>query len=231
MQTLKVLSLLLSYPQAEVLAALDELADVVERENLLPPKHATNLLGFIESLRDADLLDLQEGYVALFDRGRALSLYIFEHVHGESRARGQAMVDLMELYRSHGFEIAVSELPDYIPLFLEYLSQQPRAEACRLLRDAMPVLSLLGARLANRGSAYSAIFDALEGFAGEPENLDAIRARAAVEGPDDALIHMDRIWEEAAVSFTADADASPNRSPAAPACGMPRAGVRNPGPP
>ena len=100
-------------------------------------------------------------YVECFDRGRNLSLLIFEHIHGESRDRGQAMVDLLRIYREHGFELAAKELPDYIPLFLEYLSQRPEDEALDLLRDALPVLNLLRARLAERGSAYAVLFATL----------------------------------------------------------------------
>ena len=169
--TLKVLSLLLSYPEAETLAALDEMAAVIEQEKLLPEDHKKPVLALINSYRGADLLDLQEHYVALFDRGRFLSLHIFEHVHGESRDRGQAMVNLLQMYESHGFEMSTHELPDYIPLFLEFLSQQEPAEAVKLLQDAMPVLSLLGARLAERGSEFRVIFDALEGL---PVNLKGL---------------------------------------------------------
>ena len=158
MLTLKVLSLLLSYPEAETLAALDEMAAVIEQEKLLPEDHKKPVLALINSYRGADLLDLQEHYVALFDRGRYLSLHIFEHVHGESRDRGQAMVNLLQMYESHGFEMSTHELPDYIPLFLEFLSQQEPAEAMQLLQDAMPVLSLLGARLAERGSEFQRDF-------------------------------------------------------------------------
>lgn len=201
MQTLKVLSLLLSYPEAEMLEALDEMAAVVEQENLLPEDHKKSVLALIDSYRDADLLDSQEHYVALFDRGRFLSLHIFEHVHGESRDRGQAMVNLLQMYEAHGFEMSSHELPDYIPLFLEFLSQQEQAEAVQLLHDAMPVLSLLGARLTERGSEFSAVFDALAGFAGEPEALEEIRRQAATEGEDETLVNMDEIWEEEAVSF------------------------------
>ena len=80
-------------------------------------------------------MDLQERYVASFDRGRARSLYLFEHVHGESRDRGQAMVNLLEIYRRHEFELNARELPDYIPLFMEYLAQRPDGEALDLLAD------------------------------------------------------------------------------------------------
>ena len=213
MLTLKVLSVLLSYPRAEMLSALDDMAEVVEREELLLRKSRGSVLGFIDALRGAELMDLQERYVALFDRGRALSLHLFEHVHGESRDRGQAMVDLSNLYRANGFEIAARELPDYVPLFLEYLSAQPRAAARQLLADAMPILSLLGARLAERESPFQVIFAALEGLAGEPDEVTEIRARAAAEGPDETLIRMDEIWEEEAVSFMPDAGSCKNQTP------------------
>lgn len=211
---LKVLSLLLSYPEAEMLAALDEMAEVVERENLLPEDHKKSVLALIDSYRGADLLDSQEAYVALFDRGRFLSLHIFEHVHGESRDRGQAMVNLLQMYEAHGFEMSTHELPDYIPLFLEFLSQQEQAEAVQLLHDAMPVLSLLGARLTERGSGFHAVFDALAGFAGEPEELDEIRLQAATEGEDETLSNMDEIWEEEAVSFMGTGDACKSQTAA-----------------
>jgi nitrate reductase delta subunit len=165
-----------------------------------------SVLALIHSYRGADLLDLQERYVALFDRGRFLSLHIFEHVHGESRDRGQAMVNLLQMYESHGFEMSTHELPDYIPLFLEFLAQQKSAEAIKLLQDAMPVLSLLGARLAERDSEFRVIFDALEAIAGEPEGITAIRQQARTETPDETVLHMDEIWEEEAVGFMGGGD-------------------------
>lgn len=210
MLTLKVLSALLGYPQAEMLEALNEMAQAVEQDIGLPSAEKSALAGLIESLRGADLMALQEDYVAQFDRGRALSLHLFEHVHGESRDRGQAMVNLMQLYRRQGFEIAARELPDYIPLFLEFLSHLPKELALPVLRDAMPVLSLLGARLAERGSSYRVVFDALAGLAGEPEALAEIRAQVAAEGPDETLDRMDEIWEEEAVSFMGNGDTCRN---------------------
>lgn len=201
----KVLSLLLSYPEAEMLEALDEMAAVIDQDPLLPEPRKQALQALLAGYRDVDLLDRQEDYVALFDRGRFLSLHIFEHVHGESRDRGQAMVNLLEMYQSHGFEMDSRELPDYLPLFLEFLSQLPsEQEALQLLQDAMPVLSLLGARLIERGSQFAAIFDALADLAGEPEEIDTIRQQAASEGDDETLLHIDEIWEEEAVSFMAN---------------------------
>ncbi|MEY3808435.1 MAG: hypothetical protein RI893_1411 [Pseudomonadota bacterium] len=222
MQTLKVLSHLLSYPEAEMLAALDEMAVVVEQENLLPETSKKAVQALIDSYHGVDLLVAQEAYVALFDRGRFLSLHIFEHVHGESRDRGQAMVNLLQMYETHGFELSTHELPDYIPLFLEFLSQQEQEEARELLHDAMPVLSLLGARLTERGSEFCAIFDALAGFAGEPDALAEILHQAATEGEDETLVNMDEIWEEEAVSFMGAGEACKSQATASPITITPR---------
>ena len=166
------------------------------------------------------VMDLQEQYIRLFDRGRALSLHLFEHIYGESRDRGQAMVDLLAVYRQHGFELNTRELPDYIPLFLEYLAQRPESEALNLLTDAMHVIALLGARLAERGSDYHVVFTALSALVGEPADIAAIRRQVADEGPDQTVVNMDQIWEEEAVTFLGNQDG----------CGMdnPRPGAPQP---
>ena len=204
MKTLKVLSALLCYPQPEMQAALTEMTEALEQENRLPKSAFLALQALIQQMQCADLMTLQEGYIGLFDRGRALSLHLFEHVHGQSRDRGQAMVDLLETYRRHGFELSARELPDYIPLFLEYLAQRPDDEALTLLTDAMPIMALIGARLAERGSDYHAVFDALGALVGEPADIADIRRQAATEGPDQTVVNMDQIWEEEAVTFLAN---------------------------
>ncbi len=201
MRTIQVISALMGYPRSELVQALPELAAAVQAEGLLEADQRNALLGFIDEMGRHSPLALQERYVALFDRGRALSLHLFEHVHGQSRDRGPAMVELMEIYRRNGFELSARELPDYLPLFLEYLSQCSADEARALLADAMPIVALLGARLAERGSDYRVLFEALEAFAGEPEEAEAIRRQAATEGPDETLVNLDKIWEEEAVTF------------------------------
>ena len=204
MKTLKVLSVLLCYPQPEMQAALAEMATALAQENRLPESTRRALQALINQMQCADLMDLQESYIGLFDRGRALSLHLFEHIHGQSRDRGQAMVDLLETYRRHGFELSARELPDYLPLFLEYLAQRPADEALSLLTDAMPVIALIGARLAERGSDYHVVFDALAALVGEPASIADIRRQAATEGPDQTVVNMDQIWEEEAVTFLAN---------------------------
>ncbi|CAM5181539.1 Respiratory nitrate reductase delta chain OS=Castellaniella defragrans (strain DSM / CCUG 39792/ 65Phen) OX=1437824 GN=BN940_15751 PE=4 SV=1 [Castellaniella denitrificans] len=148
-----VLSVLLGYPEREWLDALPELSAALPAEaraRLAP------LFAFLE--QDADLIDLQEQYVAIFDRRSAHSLHLFEHVHGESRDRGQAMVDLRNEYLKHGLEPATTELPDYVPLFLEFLGQIPAQAAEDLLGDAIHVLARLGDKLAEADSPYACLF-------------------------------------------------------------------------
>ena len=201
MKTLKVLSLLLCYPQPEIQAALGEMAEVLTEERRLPEPQQQALLALMRQMAQTDVMELQERYVRLFDRGRALSLHLFEHLHGESRDRGQAMVDLLEVYRQHGFELNARELPDYLPLFLEYLAQRPDREALELLSEALHVIAVLGARLAERGSDYHVVFEALSALVGEPADIADIRRQVADEGPDQTLVNMDQIWEEEAVTF------------------------------
>lgn len=231
MKTLKVLSALLCYPQADMQAALAEMGAVLDQEGLLAAAPRQALRTFMQRLTQTELMSLQEQYVRLFDRGRSLSLHLFEHIHGESRDRGQAMVDLLEVYRQHGFALDSRELPDYIPLFLEYLAQRPDAEALDLLKDTMHVMALLGARLAERDCDYQAVFMALAALAGEPADIVEIRQQVAAEGPDQTLVNMDKIWEEEAVTFMGNQQscaASQSGSATQPLRWMPRSAAAQP---
>jgi nitrate reductase delta subunit len=131
-----------------------------------------------------------------------LSLHLFEHVYGESRDRGQAMVNLRERYRAAGLDIASNELPDYLPLLLEFLAQCPDTEARQLLGEAAHVLRVLQERLASRGSIYAPVFAALEELGQrEPEAKQLAEMRnAEVDDPSD-LAALDRVWQETEVQF------------------------------
>ena len=161
MRTLKALAALLTYPEPALLEALPEIRTIVAAEKLLGPDDQTRLAALIDELAAADPLDAQERYVELFDRGRATSLHLFEHVHGEARDRGQAMVDLNALYARHGLAIAANELPDYLPAVLEYLSMRPLGEVREMLGDCAHVLRAVGEALAGHDSRYSAVLGAL----------------------------------------------------------------------
>lgn len=218
MRTFKVLSALLAYPEPELLTSADELIAVLEQEALLPLRHQRGLATFIADLARLDPLEAQERYVSLFDRNRSLSLHLYEHVHGESRDRGQAMVQLREIYRLHGVEIAASELPDYLPLFLEFLSLLPVKAAASLLAEAGHVVAALSEKLTQRGSPYAAVMAAVEALAAKPAERAAVEEVLAMLKPEgDALEALDRQWEEEAVRFTAAG--GPDGSTAASSCG------------
>ncbi len=196
-RTYRALAALIAYPTEGLQAATAEIASVLAEEGLVPAPRRAAIDGLLIELADRDIYDLQERYFALFDRSRTLSLHLFEHVHGESRDRGQAMADLIELYRGHGFEPTASELPDFLPLFLEFLSLLPGHEAQALLAEPAGILQTLADRLVTRKSAYAAVFQALATLANAPA-IDLPDTNA--EDPDD-LVALDAAWEEAAVHF------------------------------
>ncbi len=175
--TYKALSALLAYPSPDLLAALPEIAQILDDEPRLSGSHKEALRALAGHLASIDLLDQQEAYVALFDRGRATSLHLFEHVHGDSRERGQAMVDLKAIYARAGFALAGSELPDFLPAVLEFLSLRPEAEAREMLGDCSHILRAIGEALEARGSGYAAVFAALLAMVGE-SGLAAQRRQA-----------------------------------------------------
>src|SRR3569623_2061335 len=154
----RALALLLSYPTEAIRARFADAAAVLDADDRLPAAVRRAIGKLAEDLAAADIYEAQERNVWLFDRTRSLTLNLYEHVLGECRDRGQAMVALLELYRSKGLELSANELPDHLPVFLEFLSTQPDAEAASLLGEASHVLSALGERLHKRQSPYRAVF-------------------------------------------------------------------------
>jgi len=200
--TFKALSALLSYPTAELQQAVPELTAALDGEALISASIRRQLDLLLNEIAGGDLYDLQERYVLLFDRTRSLSLHLFEHVHGESRDRGQAMIDLKNLYESKGLELEAAELPDYVPLFLEFLSTQPRAEAYELLGQPAHILSALAERLRKRHSAYEAVFRSLVALAAAKPKGEDISALLAQPDPDASdLEALDAAWEDEPVNF------------------------------
>jgi nitrate reductase delta subunit len=196
-RTYRALAALLSYPTVALQDAALEIAMTLAEEGLMPAPQRDALTPLLKEIATADIYDLQERYVALFDRSRTLSLHLFEHVHGESRDRGQAMADLIALYRRHGLEVTASELPDFLPLFLEFLSLLPAPEARAMLAEPSGILRALADRLAARNTGYAAAMAALAALAQAPATGTS---DIPEEDPDD-LEAMDAAWEEAAVRF------------------------------
>lgn len=196
----RIISRLLSYPDERLMAALPDMRRALQEAGRIPAEQRRGLEALIGQLMASDLLAAQERYVDLFDRVRSLSLHLFEHVHGDSRDRGMAMVRLRELYRAQGLDIAANELPDYLPLYLEFLSVLPEKEARAQLQEPAPILAGIEARLVKRASPYSAAFSALLWLAAH-----APLAAESLPEADDSYEAMDREWEEAAVIFGPEA--------------------------
>jgi len=202
MKTLRVLAALLSYPTAELVAATREIREAIDGDAVLPAVERAGLHRLIDDLEGGDLYDLQERYGLLFDRTRSLSLHLFEHVHGESRDRGQAMVDLLKLYEENGYTPTATELPDYLPLFLEYAStREPRA-AVELVGQPANVIAALRERLAKRSSPYGAVMSALLAISKARLDETALaRLRAEPDPEPDDLEALDAAWVEEEVTF------------------------------
>jgi nitrate reductase delta subunit len=200
--TYRALALLLSYPTEATRALLPATAEVLADDGRIPAAIRRATARLAEEIATADLYQAQERYVWLFDRTRSLSLNLYEHVHGESRDRGQAMVAQLELYRSKGLELSANELPDHLPVFLEFLSTLPEAEAASLLGEAAHVLHAIGERLHKRQSPYRAVFGALAALSADAADSEAVAALLGEpdDNPDD-LEAMDKLWAETAVTF------------------------------
>lgn len=201
-RTLKALSLILSYPTRALQHAMPEIGGVLSSDTRLTAAARRGLRPLVEELSGRDIYDLEEQYVMLFDRSRTLSLNLFEHVHGESRDRGSAMVSLLETYRDGGFEPVTSELPDHLPVLLEFLATRPHSEMQETLADAAHIFEALNARLVRRESPYAAVFAALLQLSGASADAEAVAElldQPEVD-PND-LEALDAVWEESEVRF------------------------------
>ena len=196
MIALRALGALLTYPRPELLAAVPEIRDAVVSSRLVDAERRGHLGKLITELGNTDPLELEQRYVALFDTSRSTCLWLFEHVHGESRDRGQAMVDLKGVYERAGLQLCANELPDYLPAMLEYLSYRELTEARGMLGDCAHILRKIGARLAAQRSHYAAVFDALLVIAAEP-GLDLPVAAATEAASSDDKSHVDDDWMDA----------------------------------
>ena len=188
-KSLRVLARLLGYPDAELRDHLSELQQALHEERALTPMRISELDALIAQLSGPASLDTEAAYVELFDRGRATSLHLFEHVHGDSRERGPAMIDLAQTYEKAGLFLAEGEMPDFLPVVLEFTSTQPPREAREFLAEMAHIFNAIFAALQQRNSAYAAVLGALLELAGEKPQPVLI----AADEP------LDTVWAEPVV--------------------------------
>ncbi|MGH7161206.1 MAG: nitrate reductase molybdenum cofactor assembly chaperone [Acetobacteraceae bacterium] len=191
MLALCALAALLGYPDPDLRAALPEIADALRTAPGIPPANRDALAALIDEIASAEELEAEARYVDLFDRGHATSLNLFEHLHGETRDRGQAMAELKQVYERAGFTLTARELPDYLPVLLEYLSQRDRTEIKDMLGDCAHIVRSIGEALVKRESRYAAVLDTVLRIAGEGPLDRARAARRPAERRD-----PDRDWAE-----------------------------------
>jgi len=184
--TLRVLSRLLRYPDAECRAHVPEMIEALTQEAALPATRQAELAQLLQRLQQRDPLVTEAEFVELFDRGRATSLHLFEHVHGDSRDRGPAMIDLLQTYEQAGLYLEEGELPDHLSVLLEYASTQPPRQARELLGETAHILRAIFSALLKRQSPYASVLAAVLELAGEKVE--------AVPVPDEAP--LDESWDE-----------------------------------
>lgn len=184
--TLRVLARLLSYPNSELREALPELLTALRREKALPGARVEELVAFANQLTAADPFEVEATYVDTFDRGRATSLHLFEHVHGDSRDRGPAMADLQQTYERAGLFLEPGELPDYLPAVLEFASMQPVRTAREFLGETAHILNAIFSALLERESPYASVIAAALELTGQ-------KVQAVPVKPDEAI---DEAWAE-----------------------------------
>ncbi|MCL1125092.1 nitrate reductase molybdenum cofactor assembly chaperone [Shewanella surugensis] len=207
MQILTIVSHLIDYPTQALCDEQEQIKDLIKKDDFLIDEDKNALLNFVEMRMQMPLLDWQSEYDGLFERGRSLSLFLFEHLHGESRDRGQAMIDLIAHYKEAGLDIGVRELPDYIPLFLEFVSTQGEKNARSWLQDVSHILALLQVRLVQRESNYDCLFAALLNLAEADIDLTDLAAQVKDEPRDDTKEAIDKVWEEEMVTFGGESQA------------------------
>lgn len=216
-RTLRALALLLDYPGETLLAHLPELGAELQALEPAAPRPRESLRDFFARLAATDLMDLQAEFVDTFDRGRSTSLNLFEQVHGDSRDRGQAMVDLLAQYREVGLDLQARELPDYLPVYLEYCSVLDPGAAREALEEAALLVAHLTAALDRRESPWVAVTAALCRLAGADdwralvEEAAGQPAQSPTPGPRDiqreglppdwTAAGLDAAWAEEPVDF------------------------------
>jgi nitrate reductase delta subunit len=212
--TLRALSLLLGYPQKGLLEMLPALVGAINDEAALPAARRGEIQALAADLLRGDAIEAEARYVELFDRGRSTSLHLFEHVHGDSRDRGPAMIDLIRHYEAAGLYFDGKELPDHLCVVLEFASTQPPAQAKEFLGELAHILQSIFSALRQRDSAYASLVAAVLELAGH-------KVEAVPITPDESL---DASWEEPEVFGGCS-----TRGQAAPGAPQPIQIVRRPG--
>lgn len=186
----RVVSLLLDYPTGALVEARRELREAVAGLAGAPGAHA--VARFLEEWGEAPLDELQRTYVETFDFDARASLHLTYHLHGDRRRRGLELVRLKRRFAEAGLELESEELPDYLPLVLEFAALAPGGEGATVLSELRVPLELVRSRLRQRGSPFAHLLDAVVAGLPRLSRAEASRLEAlAAEGPPTKLVGLD----------------------------------------
>ncbi|HEY0634261.1 MAG TPA: nitrate reductase molybdenum cofactor assembly chaperone [Gammaproteobacteria bacterium] len=158
-----LLSRLLDYPEPDLKGHVEFMRKLIAHEPSLNTAERGVISAFLDYLEATPQITLEEGYVQTFDMIPEHSLHLTHHLFGDDRGRGPALVDLGEHYKGMGLEVKAGELPDYLPLILEYVSTLDEMEARVFLADAHKVVTVIAANLEQAGSPYAPLLRLVEG--------------------------------------------------------------------
>ncbi len=184
--SLRALAMMLGYPDTTLREMLPKLLEAIDTECAIPTGRRLEIRALANEILHLDPMDAEARYVETFDRGRATSLHMFEHIHGDSRDRGPAMVDLAQTYEKSGLLMGPNELPDHLCVVLEFASTQPPKLASSFLGEMEHILSAIFSALLKRSSPYATLVAAVLELAGQ-------KVQAVPVLPDEA---MDEAWIE-----------------------------------
>lgn len=206
----KALSCMLCYPCAQIKDGVDEIAESIRINSDLSQRNKEALGKFLNEYKKTSLADLQKEYVGTFDIGRKASLNLFEHMHGDSRERGAALVSLKKLYEERGLQVESSEFADYLPMFLEFLSGIRRDEALVYLVAAAPYIARIHNELQKSASRWEPVVEAAleisqKGGQGG-EIILAEKERRTLKERDDLMPETEAESFDRPVTFGAQAD-------------------------
>ena len=186
--TWKLLSTLLQYPDDELLDALPELALAAAQ---LPSAQRAPVERFLTYVESTPAAALRAGYVEAFDFDRRAAMHLTWHTHGDRRQRGIELVRLKRHYAEAGLPLANGELPDYLPVMLEFAGLRPE-DGIALLVGMRPSLELVRAALHDRQSPYAGLLDAVCVVLPKPTARQLEQARQlALEGPPAELVGLE----------------------------------------
>lgn len=179
--SLRALALMLAYPDAALRAQLPQLVAAIEAEGAVPAARRLEIKTMAAELTRLDPMAVEARYVETFDRGRATSLHLFEHVHGDSRDRGPAMVDLAKTYEKAGLFMGADELPDHLCVVMEFASTQPPKLAAEFLGEMEHILTAIFSALLKRDSPYATLVAAVLELAGQKVQAVPVVADEALD--------------------------------------------------